>query len=150
MKRKVVKLNTSNPPIVKEFKPTVRCVKCGVEGHYANTCTKGLSTSKRKSEPSVKTVEVIHSHKRREKEEVREPQSVNDVIKPLENAKTNSLITGTFINESKSNTSNEVATTTNYGIHTPCLLEGEKVIAFVDGGPVTHLYPRTLWKRKDR
>ena len=46
--------HSNNPSITKESKPIVRCVKCGVEGHYANTCTKGLSTSKKQIDPSVK------------------------------------------------------------------------------------------------
>ena len=97
-----------------------------------------------------KTVEVIHCHKKRENKETRESQSANNATKPLENAETNSMIINTFINESNSNLNNgvKIATTTNYGLHTPCFLEGEKVIAFVDGGASNSFVSKNFVEKK--
>lgn len=104
----------------------------------SNRCTKKKQEYRsdvRKSEPSVKKIQMgditdveVANNKSASAEEVRE---VPELVETKKDDDTSP------VTEKLSDNSNEVVSVTarvNYGIHTPCTLGGQRIIAFVDCG----------------
>ena len=104
------------------------CWTCGGKDHMANNCPKkGMRNSTgRTLEPNVRKLEIQEQGK----------ETGNNIEKETQEEMAKNL-------ESDQGTS-----TQQYGIHTPCLLEGQQLIAFVDGGASNSLISAELVKTR--
>ena len=104
----------------------ITCKKCGNKGHIAEKCyarktVDGITINK--SKPAIKRLEVIQDdniHHLLENFEDNEEDKSNLFVKRISSVGSSVNTFGKGISK--------------YGIHTPCIVDGQRVTAFVDGG----------------
>ncbi|MGH2611975.1 MAG: RNase H-like domain-containing protein [Rhabdochlamydiaceae bacterium] len=111
------------------------CNRCGIRGHTAEKCRVKLGNvrndSNNKPKPTVKRLEVL-------KEDTLQDGSNNY---NLDEEDESMLYVKRISNISEAVDVNDKVST-KYGIHTPCIIDGHRVTAFVDGGASTSFVSR--------
>ena len=150
----------NKPPATPIKKPLpldqVTCFNCNKKGHYASNCSSPRNNIGYKPLPTVKRLQVEEpgatTMNLKECEGKHHSES-SDVIalKRVDSHDATTAILkeceGKHYSESSdvialkvANTNNDVINfekRTGYGIHTPCVLDGQRILAFVDGGAST-------------